>query len=224
MNLKQAIEKHQGEFGLNLGEETIGALENFHFGVMKNNELLHLVGKCDAEEFAIRHILESLYALQHLPENSHFADIGAGAGLPGIPCLIARSDLKGTLVESKLKKTDFLKKAVQMCGLEKRAEIIGKQFDEAEDPGVSHIMCRAIDGFSKKLPRILSWSKEADLILFAGKNIRDALKKANVDFTEQLIPMSERRFIFNICRSPKAKTETAETPPISLDEDDLLEV
>ena len=96
----RAIEKHQSAFDIRLDEVTIRALENFYFGVMKNNEHLHLVGKCDAEEFAVRHILESLYALRFLPENSFFADIGAGAGLPGIPCLIVRPDLKAVLIES----------------------------------------------------------------------------------------------------------------------------
>ena len=224
----KSVAKHQSAFEIDLSEETIRALENFYEGVMKNNNLLHLVGRCDAEEFAIRHILESLYAMQYLPENSFFADIGSGAGLPGIPCLIARKDLKGLLIESKQKKTEFLEKAVTMCDLENRAAVENNQFDEAEDRGVSHVFCRAIDGFSKKMPRLLKWSKTADLIFFAGNNVRKALEKNKVEFSEKLIPMSERRFIFHIKREEPKIEEPIQTEPVeapvTLDQDNLLEL
>ncbi len=218
----KAIEKHKGAFEIDLSEEVIRSLENFHEGVMINNNLLHLVGNCDAEEFAIRHILESLFALQFLPENSEFADIGSGAGLPGIPCLLVRKDLKGFLIESKQKKSEFLEKAVRLCEIEDRATVVHKQFDETDDPGVTHVFCRAIDGFAKKLPRLLKWSENADLIFFAGGNVRDALKKQNVEFSEKLIPMSERRFIFHIARqtNPEENTpqEAGDPDESSLDE------
>ena len=112
-----------------------------------------------------------------------------------------------------------------MCGLKDRATVVNKQLDESTDPGVSHVMCRAIDGFSKKIPRILNWSKDANLILFAGENVRRALDKAKVKYDRELLPMSERRYIFHIDRSAKIANEgAAETTPISLDEDNLLEV
>lgn len=200
----RAVRQNQDSFRLELSEETILSLENFYQGVMKNNNLLHLVGNCDSEEFAIRHILESLYALQFMPDGSFFADIGSGAGLPGIPCLIARKDLKGLLVESKQKKAEFLEKAVALCGLTGRATVENKQFDEVRNPGVTHIMCRAIDGFAKKMPRIVKWSRSADLILFAGHSVRSALRKTKLEFQEHLIPMSEQRFIFRVKRDDAA--------------------
>ena len=180
------------------------------------------------EEFAIRHILESLYALRYVPEGSFFADIGTGAGLPGIPCLIARTDLKGLLIESKQKKSEFLEKAVRLCDLENRASVENNQFDEAEDRGVTHVFCRAIDGFSKKMPRLIKWSESADLIFFAGNSVRDALKKTKVEFEEELIPLSERRFIFRVKREqPSAVEQPVEKPdtaPVTLDPNDLLEL
>ncbi|MEZ5345422.1 MAG: RsmG family class I SAM-dependent methyltransferase [Pyrinomonadaceae bacterium] len=215
----KAVRQNQDSFRLELGEDTILSLENYYQGVMKNNDLLHLVGKCDAKEFAIRHILESLYALRFLPEGSFFADIGTGAGLPGIPCLIARKDLKGILVESKQKKSEFLEKAVRLCDLTGRADVVNKQFDEARNPGVTHIMCRAIDGFAKKLPRIVNWSNSADLILFAGQNVKSALRKSKLEFEENLIPLSEQRFIYRVKRGNNLVAElpgennTEETEP-----------
>ncbi len=206
----KALKKHQGAFDVTLSEENIAQLEHFYRGVLKYNDILHLVGRCDAEEFAIRHILESIYALQYVAENSEFADIGSGAGLPAIPCLIVRPDLKGILIESKKNKSGFLEKAVVECGLGGRARVINQQFDEVPDQDVTHVFCRALDGFAKKIPRILKWSKSADLVLFAGEAVRNALKKSGVKFDEKLIPLSERRFLFHIRRDGEKPVGSAD--------------
>ncbi len=192
----KAILKNQSSFDLQLTEEQIVKLSDYYKLINRNNKLLHLVGPCSTEEFVIRHILESLYALHFMPENAKFADIGSGAGLPGIPCLIVRESLFGVLIESKTKKSAFLKEAIAECGLEKRAEIFDRQFEEIRKPDVSFVTCRALDKFTKKLPKILKWSKKATLLLFSGNAMREELKKQNVKFKEKLLPMSEQRFLF----------------------------
>ena len=123
-----AIRSHQKVFGLELSEEALAGLERFHAIVQENNPLLHLVGPCSAEEFAVRHVLESLAMLEFLPEGAAFADVGSGAGLPAIPCLIARGDLRGVLIESKEKKAGFLRTALAECEIGGRTEVINKQF------------------------------------------------------------------------------------------------
>src|SRR5215218_5716571 len=100
----ETIENLQSEFGLNLAKDKIERLAVFYELVRKHNPILHLVAPAPEEEFAVRHILESLTLLEFLPAKSSFADVGAGAGLPSIPCLLAREDLRGVLIESKLKK------------------------------------------------------------------------------------------------------------------------
>src|SRR5258706_8582217 len=107
-----AINQHQSAFGIELPAEKIERLADYYDLVIEHNPLLHLVGPCSPEEFAIRHILESLMLLDHLPHGAKFADVGAGAGLPSIPCLIVRGALKAVMVESKPKKTGFLCVAV----------------------------------------------------------------------------------------------------------------
>lgn len=192
----EAIEKHQKTFGLDLAEEKIFVLADFYELIQKYNEILHLVAPCSAEEFAIRHILESLTTLEFLPQNAKFVDIGAGAGLPSIPCLIVREDLRGILIESKLKKVNFLQKALTECKLENRAKIFDRQFEELKKPAVSYILCRALDKFTQKLPRLVKWSAGSAFLFFGGNSLRYELKKNGVEFSEKLIPMSEKRFLF----------------------------
>jgi 16S rRNA (guanine527-N7)-methyltransferase len=192
----EALETNQNLFGLNLTKDKIFVLAKYFELVHQHNEILHLVAPCSPEEFATRHILESLTVLEFLPENARFADVGTGAGLPAIPCLITREDLRGVLIESKLKKAKFLEEVLAECSLKSRAEIINRQFEEIQKPDVSYVLCRALDKFTQKLPKLLKWAGKSKLLFFGGNSLRDELQKNGVKFTEMLMPLSEQRFLF----------------------------
>ncbi len=165
---------------------------------MEHNPLLHLVGPGSPEDFARRHILESLTLLHHLPKKALIADIGAGAGLPSIPCLLVRDGLRANLIESKEKKCAFLHEACEKLGLSERVKITNKQFEEAEIGGADVITCRALDKFTQKLPKMLRWSKGRRRLFFGGPNLREALVKQGCDFKEELMPFSEQRYLFRV--------------------------
>ncbi|MBA2493970.1 MAG: 16S rRNA (guanine(527)-N(7))-methyltransferase RsmG [Acidobacteria bacterium] len=190
------VEINQTSFGVSINDEKIVELADYYEFVQKHNAILHLVAPCSAEEFAVRHILESLTLLEFLPENAKFADVGAGAGLPALPCLIVRQDLHGVLIESKPKKADFLKEVLAKFDLGKCTIIQNKQFEELPKPDVEFITCRALDKFTQKLPKLLKWSKKSSLLLFGGNNLGAELEKYGVKFQKKLIPMSEQRFLF----------------------------
>ena len=192
----ESIKNHQTAFDLNLSEAAIDSLADYYELIQQHNAILHLVAPSSTEEFAVRHILESLTLLEYLPKKAKFADVGAGAGFPSIPCLIVREDLRGILIESKAKKVVFLQEVVEKLNLQSRVSLVNKQFEEAEKSNIFFVTCRALDKFTDKLPRLLKWSGKADLLFFGGDNLRDALKKQNVKFGEKLLPMSEKRFLF----------------------------
>lgn len=183
---------------MELDDLSTSRLADYYELVLENNLLLHLVAPCSVEEFAIRHILESLTLLEHLPHNAKFADVGTGAGLPSIPCLLVREDLHAVLIESKEKKMTFLGEAVKKLGIERRTAIVNRQFEEAELKDCSSITCRALDKFADKLPRLLKWSGKRAKLFFGGQNLRAALNANGAGFREKLMPMSERRYLFVI--------------------------
>ncbi|MDQ3749556.1 MAG: 16S rRNA (guanine(527)-N(7))-methyltransferase RsmG [Acidobacteriota bacterium] len=191
-----ALENNQKFFDVSLSEEKINALADYYELVQKHNYILHLVAPSSPEVFAVRHVLESLFAEKFLPKNARFADIGTGAGLPSIPCLIARKDLHGFLIESKLKKAKFLQEVLAECKFTSRVEIINRQFEELPKPDVSYVLCRALDKFTQKLPKLLKWSGDCNLLFFGGNTLRDELKKQGVEFEKKLLPLSEQRFLF----------------------------
>ena len=116
-------------YGLHLSSETLTQLGEYYRLLTRWNDRLHLVAPCAPEEFATRHVLESLLLLDHLPQHAKIADVGSGAGLPIIPCLVARADLEATLIESSQKKAVFLREAVRELGL-KDAEVETSRFEE----------------------------------------------------------------------------------------------
>jgi 16S rRNA (guanine527-N7)-methyltransferase len=188
---KIALQSNQAAFGLELPEETLAQLEEYYSLLTRWNDRLHLVAPCAPEEFAIRHVLESLLLLRYLPSKATVADIGSGGGLPIIPCLIARPDLEATLIESSQKKVVFLREALNRLGL--RAVVLAQRFEDVSPPPVSFVTSRALDQFMQKLPALMKWAPSGSkLMLFGGEALRKQLK----NFEEILIPLSDRRYLF----------------------------
>jgi 16S rRNA (guanine527-N7)-methyltransferase len=83
------------------------------------------------------HLADSLVALQ-LPavrDASHVADLGAGAGLPGLPLAIALPAATVTLVESNGRKCDFLRRAAEACGVANAPVVHARAEEWAEGLG-----------------------------------------------------------------------------------------
>lgn len=191
-----AIGTHQAAFGLDLSAEVVERLTKHFDLVTEHNPLLHLTGPATPTEFAIRHVLESLTMLEHLPKGARFADVGSGAGFPAIPCLIARDDLHATLIESKAKKVGFLQTAIAECELASRTTVVNDQFSEVQRSRVSYVSCRALDRFTQHLPKLVKWSGDCTLLFFGGPGLRDELQRLGLNFEERLMPLSEQRFLF----------------------------
>ena len=193
---KRALELHSAEFGVVLQAAHIVRLISYYELLLKWNPKLHLVAPCSPEEFAVRHVLESLTLLKHLPTNARAADVGTGAGLPIIPCLLVRDDLHGVLIESSQRKAAFLKEASRPVKPPDRAELIVARFEDLPPPNVAFITCRALDKFSELLPELVDWApKNASFLLFAGESLLEKIRQILQVSSVELIPQSEKRFL-----------------------------
>lgn len=77
-----------------------------------------LIGPREVDRLWERHILNSALLLEAIPEGTRtLADVGSGAGLPGLVVAIARPDLEVTLIETMLRRTRWLEEAVQELGM-----------------------------------------------------------------------------------------------------------
>ena len=77
-----------------------------------------LLGPREVDRLWDRHILNSAAIAELLETGERVADIGSGAGLPGIPLALARPDLRVTLIEPLLRRSEFLREVVDELGLD----------------------------------------------------------------------------------------------------------
>ncbi len=103
--------------GLPVGDDTAAALAEFLAELAKWNEVHNLTAITDRDGVIRRHIIESL-ALRTLLRGNRIADVGSGAGVPGIPLAIAEPEREFTLIESRGKRARFLRHVQGRLGLQ----------------------------------------------------------------------------------------------------------
>jgi 16S rRNA (guanine527-N7)-methyltransferase len=77
-----------------------------------------LIGPRETDRLWERHLLNSAALADVLGREDQIADIGSGAGLPGLPLALARPDLRVTLIEPLLRRSDFLDEVVANLGVD----------------------------------------------------------------------------------------------------------
>ncbi|CAM5626454.1 ribosomal RNA small subunit methyltransferase G [Streptomyces spiroverticillatus] len=85
-----------------------------------------LIGPREVPRLWERHLLNCAVLSEVVPQNTTVCDVGSGAGLPGIPLALARPDLKITLLEPLLRRTNFLQEAVELLGLDHVTVVRGR--------------------------------------------------------------------------------------------------
>jgi 16S rRNA (guanine527-N7)-methyltransferase len=89
-----------------------------------------LLGPREVERIWDRHLLNCAVVAELVESGERIVDIGSGAGLPGLPMVIAKPGLHVTLVESLLRRTEFLQMVVTELGLD--AEVVRGRAEDAE--------------------------------------------------------------------------------------------
>ncbi len=192
----QALRKRANEFAVHFNHDDVERLTDYYELVLKWNSRLHLVAPCSPEEFATRHILESLVLLPNLSRDALVADVGSGAGLPMIPCLIMREDIRATLIESSQKKGVFLREALRRLRNSEMHSLLVTRFEDSPTLAADFVTCRALDRFQHVLPKLVKWTPPSStLLLFAGPALRKKIEALLPSTRAELIPESEQRFL-----------------------------
>src|SRR5271167_1724775 len=106
-----------------LSPELSAQLEAYLDLLLRWNARINLTAVRDPEQIVTRHFGESLFAARILRDDGAFtplpvslADVGSGAGFPGIPIKLFVPEIHLTLIESQNKKATFLKEAIRVLG------------------------------------------------------------------------------------------------------------
>lgn len=189
-------------YGVALSPRAMDELELYYRLLNAWNARLHLVSFRSPTEFAMRHVLESLFLLKYLPQGPRVADVGSGGGLPLVPCLIARPDLRALLVESSKKKAVFLREVLRETDLNERAQVVAERFQNLATPEVDFVTCRALERFEEMVPRLIKWAPiPSTLLLFAGAGPGKIIESLDLPSDKILLPHSAQRFLFIVKKS-----------------------
>jgi 16S rRNA (guanine527-N7)-methyltransferase len=139
-----------------------------------------LIGPREVPRLWERHLLNCAVLSEVVPEGVTVCDVGSGAGLPGIPLALVRPDLKITLLEPLLRRTNFLTEVVELLGLDhvtvlrgRAEEVMGKL------PPVHVVTARAV----APLDRLAAWGVPllrpyGEMLALKGDTAEEELKSA----------------------------------------------
>jgi 16S rRNA (guanine527-N7)-methyltransferase len=145
-----------------------------------------IIGPREADRLWERHLLNCAAVTELLETGERVADIGSGAGLPGLPLAIANPGLRVVLVESLLRRTDFLHSAVTELGLD--VEVVRGRAEDAlvrERVGeCDAVVSRAV----APLDKLTRWS--LPLLRPGGRMLAIKGERASVELREHRRVMS----------------------------------
>ena len=193
--LNDLLKKGLIELGLMPSEEQTNAFMTYLSELKKWNKTYNLTGLKEDKDIIIKHFFDSLLYLKTLPESEiRVADVGSGAGFPGLPIKIIRPEIEMYLIEPSRKKAAFLKHIIRQLGLRK-AEVIEKRIEEIRanqelaelvDVAVTRALF-SIEDFMKKASHIVK--EGGTLILNKGPKVDEELKKLQ-DVKYEVLPIN----------------------------------
>lgn len=133
-----------------VSDKQINQFSKYSEMLVEWNEKMNLTAITDPDGITVKHFLDSILPLYmfELKEGASVADIGTGAGFPGLPIKIIRPDIKMTLVDSLNKRISFLRETVSVAEIDgvecihARAEELGKNEEYRE--GFDAVVSRAV--------------------------------------------------------------------------------
>lgn len=138
-----------------------------------------LIGPLEAPRLWTRHILNSAVAAPLFPSGARVADIGSGAGLPGIVLAIARPDIRWVLVEPMDRRVVWLQEQVEALALENVEVLRARAEDWKQGSVLDAVTARAVRAFRSLIPLTVPLLRPGgELILLKGANAHNEIAAA----------------------------------------------
>ncbi len=131
MTFAEILAERGAEANLSFTEEQLAQFTRYYELLVETNKVMNLTAITEPEEVAIKHMIDSLLAYTSAMQGKTLADVGTGAGFPGVPLKIYCPSLKVTLIDSLGKRLKFLQTVIDELGLKD----IACEHARAEDAG-----------------------------------------------------------------------------------------
>jgi len=164
-----------------VSRETFGRVAGYLELLDQWRERINLIGPGEGRHLWRRHVLDSLQLLQYISaEDKSVADLGAGAGFPGLVIACALAERPGaaiTLVEKSPRKSEFLRAAAKALGLP--VSVLTIRLEDAPGSRFDVVTARALAPLPKLLGFAASWLKPSGkALLMKGRDTAAELAEA----------------------------------------------
>lgn len=175
------LKEKANEININLDDEKKEKFYYYMNLLIEWNEKINLTAITEPDEIILKHFIDSLTIEKYIKDNAVIADIGTGAGFPGIPLNIVNSDSKYVLVDSLNKRINFLNEVIEKLELNNiqtihsRVEDFAKNNREKFDIATS----RAVAQLNILLEYLLPLVKIGGIcICMKGANIKEEIENS----------------------------------------------
>lgn len=173
------------EAGLKFSELQLQQFTRYYEMLVETNKVMNLTAITEPEEVAVKHMIDSLLAYEPAMQGGKvLADVGTGAGFPGVPLKIYCPSLKVVLIDSLGKRLKFLEQVIEALNLQDitcqhlRAEDAGrsKKHREAYDIVTARAVARLSVLAEYCLPLV---KKDGMFIALKGSKFAEEITEAN---------------------------------------------
>lgn len=231
---EKILKEKAHKIGIELNSYQIEQYYKYMNLLIEWNEKVNLTAIIEPEDIILKHFIDSLTIAKYINENDKIADIGTGAGFPGLPLKILKPQNEIILIDSLNKRIKFLEKVIEENKLENisalhiRAEEIGH--NELYRGDFDIVTSRAVAKLNVLLEYMLPLTKVGGkCICLKGPNIEQELEEAKnaieilgaqIDKIEEIkLPDSDNKrniiVIKSVKQLPNKYPRKAGTPTVS---------
>ena len=199
--MKAYLKECLTEMNIEITEEKLEKFMKYNELLLDWNTKINLTAITEPEDVVKKHFCDSLSSLPLIKEGARLADVGTGAGFPGIPLAIMRPDIEVLLIDSLNKRIKFLDTVISELGLENvttihlRAEEGGR--NKLRD-SFDIVTARAVASLNVLCEYCLPYVKPDGMFLsYKGENVAEELTGAKNAITK-LNAKEEGIYIYEI--------------------------
>ncbi len=192
--MKHSVIESEPPVAEELCGDGIGLVRAFTKELATEGETLGLIGPDEAARIWTRHILNCALLAPEIPRGSRVADVGSGAGLPGLVLAMLRPDCHFVLIEPLERRTRWLSSQVELRALTNVTVVTGRAEDYPERGSFDVVTARAVKSLKGLIPWLAPLAKNGGrLVLLKGQRIDDEITEAaGVIARHKLVDVSSR--------------------------------
>ena len=168
--------------------DQIDQARSFAQTLANDSDELGLLGPRELDKLWSRHILNSAVVAELVRPGDKVADVGSGAGLPGIPMAIARPDAEFVLIEPMERRSSWMLEVVEDLGL-KNVRILRSRAEDVTEQDFDIVTARAVAALDKLLKMCVPLLKPGGALI-ALKGSKAAEEIANSKKLEKKLGIS----------------------------------